>query len=581
MIPVGTSVQSNKIFSHTSVQPGAVQHTGHVPQSPCSSRKSNCRQQRSAKAGFTRAVATTEAPARPSVDRSNQLVREGTYESPLVQHQAAKEDEEQPLIAHSLQPFNLDEAADVCVIGCGPAGLALSSELAKQGLSVCLIGNDVPFVNNYGVWVDEFRDLGLEKNLNRIWQDALCYFGEDKEVRIGRQYGRVCRRKLRKHLLQRCQANNVQFMAGMMDELETEQTSDTATIRLADGQIVRSRLIVVAAGAAAGKFLHYEEAAPAVAAQTAYGIEAEVEGYEDNYDAESMLFMDFRRHHTGLWPDTAHKLQDFEHPAAGEGVWGAQEEVPSFLYGMPLQPGRVFLEETCLVTKPALPFAVLKRRLERRLKAMGIKVKKIHEEEWSFIPVGGPLPVAQQPITAFGAAANLVHPATGYSIARSLREAPAFAEEVANLLRKQQAVGDTAESVWDALWPQEKRRQAAFHVFGMELLAQLDIKSTNNFFSTFFRLPDRYWRGFLASSLSSRQLILFAMWMMVRAPPSIQFKLMQHMLLDPAGKYMLRTYAGLQTGKTHAGNANIMMATAAAIMLLAAAVTYELPHLVS
>ena len=104
-------------------------------------------------------------------------------------------------------------------------------------------GNDVPFVNNYGVWVDEFRDLGLEKNLNRIWQDALCYFGEGKEVRIGRQYGRVCRRKLRKHLLQRCQDNGVQFLAGIMNELETEQTSDTATIRLADGQVVRSRYV--------------------------------------------------------------------------------------------------------------------------------------------------------------------------------------------------------------------------------------------------------------------------------------------------------------------------------------------------
>jgi lycopene epsilon-cyclase len=34
----------------------------------------------------------------------------------------------------------------------------------------------------------------------------------------------------------------------------------------------------------------------------------------------------------------------------------------------------VFLEETCLVAKPALPFAVLKRRLERRLQAMGIQV---------------------------------------------------------------------------------------------------------------------------------------------------------------------------------------------------------------
>lgn len=88
-----------------------------------------------------------------------------------------------------------------------------------------------------------------------------------------------------------------------------------------------------------------------------------------------------------------------------------------------------------------------------------VQIKKVHEEEWSFIPVGGPLPVAQQPITAFGAAANLVHPATGYSIARSLREAPTFAQEVATLLRQQHAVGDTAESVWDALWPQEKRRQ--------------------------------------------------------------------------------------------------------------------------
>lgn len=107
-------------------------------------------------------------------------------------------------------------------------------------------GNDVPFVNNYGVWVDEFRDLGLEQSLNRIWEDALCYFGEGKEVRIGRQYGRVCRRKLRKALLQRCQDNGVQFLSGMMDQMETEQTSDTATVQLADGQVVRSRYVAVA-----------------------------------------------------------------------------------------------------------------------------------------------------------------------------------------------------------------------------------------------------------------------------------------------------------------------------------------------
>lgn len=56
-------------------------------------------------------------------------------------------------------------------------------------------------------------------------------------------------------------------------------------------------------------------------------------------------------------------------------MWGTDDEVPSFLYAMPSEDGRqVFLEETCLVAKPALPFAILKRRLERRLAAMGIKV---------------------------------------------------------------------------------------------------------------------------------------------------------------------------------------------------------------
>ena len=63
-----------------------------------------------------------------------------------------------------------------------------------------------------------------------------------------------------------------------------------------------------------------------------------------------------------------------EHPAGGDGLWGTGEEVPSFLYAMQLPDGRVFLEETCLVAKPALPFATLKRRLYRRLQAMGITV---------------------------------------------------------------------------------------------------------------------------------------------------------------------------------------------------------------
>ncbi len=50
-------------------------------------------------------------------------------------------------------------------------------------------------------------------------------------------------------------------------------------------------------------------------------------------------------------------LQENNYPNGGDGLWGNDGEAPSFLYAMPLGGKRVFLEETCLVAKPALPFA--------------------------------------------------------------------------------------------------------------------------------------------------------------------------------------------------------------------------------
>ena len=86
--------------------------------------------------------------------------------------------------------------------------------------------------------------------------------------------------------------------------------------------------------------------------------------------------------------------------------------------------------------------------------------------------------------------------------------------------------------------------QAAFHVFGMELLATLDLAHTNAFFDTFFRLPDFYWRGFLSSSLTSSQLIVFALLTYVLAPLSIKWALMRHLVTSPAGGYLMRAYLG-------------------------------------
>ena len=124
-------------------------------------------------------------------------------------------------------------------------------------------------------------------------------------MRVGRPYGRVCRRRLREHLLGRCAAAGVRYLDAEVTAAACEDGQQAASLQLADGRTLRCRLPVLAAGVAAGKLLRYEDGVPPVAAQTAYGIEAEVEGYGGAYPEDAMLFMDFRRHHTGLYDGTA------------------------------------------------------------------------------------------------------------------------------------------------------------------------------------------------------------------------------------------------------------------------------------
>ena len=45
-----------------------------------------------------------------------------------------------------------------------------------------IAGHDSPLVNNYGVWIDEARSLGLEHTLDKSWEDAVCYFEEGQKV---------------------------------------------------------------------------------------------------------------------------------------------------------------------------------------------------------------------------------------------------------------------------------------------------------------------------------------------------------------------------------------------------------------
>jgi len=464
-----------------------------------------------------------------SLQHLNEITRLGGEQMQFVQTQAAKQESGQASIQATLTPLETAGGyVDVVVVGCGPAGLALAAELgAKKNLSVGLVGPDAPLVNTYGVWVDEFAALGLEHVLDATWPQSMCFFGRDQPSVVRRAYGRVHRPSLQRELLGRCKRGNVLYRAGTVKQIWKETGNGEGSMLVCgDGSTLRCKLVVVATGAAAGKFIQYEEQGVEVAAQTAYGIEAEVEGYP--FDKEQMLFMDYRRHH-----------------AAEEET---EAEVPSFLYAMPTRgSNRVFLEETCLATRPALPFKELKQRLYRRCDKLGIKVGKVLEEEWSHIPLGGPLPKARQEHVGFGAAANLVHPATGYSIARTLSAAPKMADAIADSLTHQRDHGgssaDVAAEVWTSLWSPELRRQSSFQVFGMELLADLSLAEINQFFATFFALPEKLWTGFLCSGLSSMELLGFALVFFVHAPNHMRVRLLMHLVQHPTGEYMAIVYA--------------------------------------
>lgn len=457
-------------------------------------------------------------------------VKAGGSELLFVQMQQNKGMDSQSKLSDKLPRIPTgDSLLDLVVIGCGPAGLALAAESAKLGLTVGLIGPDLPFTNNYGVWEDEFIDLGLEGCIEHVWRDTIVYLNDSDPFMIGRAYGRVSRHLLHEELLKRCVESGVSYLSSKVDKI-IEASNGQSLVECENNIVIPCRLATVASGAASGKLLQYEVGGPRVSVQTAYGVEVEVEN--NPYDPSLMVFMDYRDY-------IKQKVQSLE------------AQYPTFLYAMPMSPKRVFFEETCLASKDAMPFDLLKKKLMSRLQTMGIRVTKIYEEEWSYIPVGGSLPNTEQKNLAFGAAASMVHPATGYSVVRSLSEAPNYADVIANILKRGHINGvvtrggyteNISMQAWKTLWPQERKRQRAFFLFGLAFILQLDIEGIRTFFQTFFRLPTWMWQGFLGSSLSSVDLILFALYMFIIAPHNMRMSLVRHLLSDPTGATMVRTY---------------------------------------
>lgn len=194
---------------------------------------------------------------------------------------------------------------------------------------------------------------------------------------------------------------------------------------------------------------------------------------------------------------------------------------------MPFSPTKIFLEETSLVARPIVPFDVLKRRLDKRMEHLGIKVISVEDEEYCAIPMGGVLPTLPQRVIGVGGTAGMVHPSTGYMVSRVLGATPVVADAIIDQLcapadkainsdalraptSEEEAMMASA-AVWAAMWPAARIRQREFFDFGMEVLLKLDLEETREFFSAFFSLSDFHWHGFLSSRLSFWELIGFGL----------------------------------------------------------------------
>lgn len=427
---------------------------------------------------------------------------------------------------------------DVVVAGAGPAGLAVAERISAAGFSVLIIDPAplAPWLNNYGVWVDEFEAMGLDDCFDIVWDHAVVHLdsGERGRRRLDRPYARVDRPKLKRRLLERCIAAGVKFMCVKVDSVEHGEGLSTVTCAPSDSNLkkddelkVAARFVVDATGHSRRLVKYDRPFNPGY--QGAYGITVEVESHP--FDTEAMLFMDWRDDHLTPYPD----------------VKARNAALPTFLYAMPFSKTKIFLEETSLVARPIVPFPELKERLRARMEHLGIKVKAMEEEEYCAIPMGGVLPMLPQRVIGVGGTAGMVHPSTGYMVSRVLGAAPTVADAIVEELSaitasvssispsngngnggwSEEMMNEASERVWSSMWPLARKRQREFFDFGMEVLLQLNLEETREFFSAFFSLSPFHWHGFLSSRLGFIDLIGFGMSLFAKSSNEARLNLLQ------------------------------------------------------
>jgi lycopene beta-cyclase len=393
----------------------------------------------------------------------------------------------------------LANCADVLVLGGGPAALCIASELHQRGVAVQGIAPepvDAPWPNTYGIWVDELKALNLDHLLEHRWSDTVSYFGDggsaadDEPIAHGKEYGLFDRAALQNHWLQR--AVGVVWHRDIADRVEPG--SHHTLVTCTSGAVHKARLVIDASGAQSPHISRPDHGP--VAGQAAYGVVGRFS--TDPISQGRFVLMDYRSDHLS----ESQRL-----------------EPPTFLYAMDLGDGVFFVEETSLALAPGVPYEVLKQRLNRRLAHRGVQITEVLHEEFCLFPMNLPLPDRGQPVLAFGGAASMVHPASGYMVGALLRRAPALADALARALSEASlGSADLARRGWQALWPAELVLRHQLYQFGLGRLMGFNERLLRTHFATFFSLASEDWFGFLTNTLPLPQLMAVMLRLFALSP---------------------------------------------------------------
>lgn len=340
---------------------------------------------------------------------------------------------------------------DVLVVGGGPAGMALAGACARVGLDTGLVDTapERPWIATYGMWSAELpADLPESVVAARADGRAVAL----TEHALGWEYAVLDVPALQAHLADRLAGVHVYTGRAI-------GAPGRGEVALADGTRLRAAVIVDAGGRS--RPLDPRSPQPGGTAQTAYGVVLDAESVSALTKPGEALFMDWRADH-------------------GESGW------PTFLYAIPLGAGQMLVEETSLARRPGLPLATLRRRLHSRLAHHGIAVPDDARTEKVSFPLDQPRHTGSG-VLGFGAAAPLVHPATGFSVAASLQLAPELADAFATHL----ADGPDAalRAGRDLVWSRSARAIHRLRRIGLEALLRMPADDVPQFFETFFTLP--------------------------------------------------------------------------------------------